>query len=98
MPNGLTETQMVERMYTEMIGLDGRSGIVKDIEDGKQSRKTIHDKIDTLVTKTDCKKIRSSTVSNKRNRWLVIKDILLIVVGPAGGAGIIMLVLKYWGR
>ena len=94
MPNGLTETQMVERMYTEMIGLDGRSGIVKDIEDGKQSRKVMHDKIDTLVTKTDCKKIRSSTVSSKRNRWLIIKDILLIVVGPAGGAGAIILILK----
>lgn len=102
MPNGLTIEQMTERMYTAMVGIDGKSGMVKDVADGKKSRKTIYDRIDviedSMITKKECKNHRNHAISEKRNRWLVIKDILLIIVGPAGGAGAIVLILKYWGK
>lgn len=101
MPNGLTEGQMVERMYTAMVGIDGNGGIVKNISEAEKSRKRMHERINTVerdkVNKTECETIRDNIASGKRNRWLVTKDILLIIVGPAGGAGLLLLVLKLWG-
>lgn len=101
MPNGLTEEQMVERMYTAMVGIDGKSGIVQDITEAKESRGKIHERIDgiekNMVSKTECKAIRKDNISGKRNRWLITKDILLILLGPAGGAGSIILILKLSG-
>ena len=42
MGNNLSNETMIQRMYTEMIGLDGDGGIVKDIRIAKDSRKELH--------------------------------------------------------
>ncbi len=74
MANGLTSDQMTERMYTEMVGIDGQSGLKRDIldlkqtvkddaDDAKESRKKIHEKIElveaTSMTKEACNAIRA---------------------------------------
>jgi len=101
MPNGLTEEQMVERMYTAMVGIDGNGGIVKDIVEAEKSRGKIHERINAVeeskVDKTECKTIRDNKESQKRSRWLVVKDVLLIVFGPAGGAVMVLIIQKMWG-
>jgi len=102
MPNGLSQKSMVERMYTAMVGIDGNGGMVQDITEAKESRGKIHDRIDSIeknmVSKVKCEAIRKGKAGQKRDRWLAVKSILLIVFGSTGGAGTVMIILKIWGK
>lgn len=75
MANGVTQEQMVERMYTEMVGINGKSGMKKDIvaiktetekgfHDARGSRKILHEKVEKIekqmVTKDECLEIRQT--------------------------------------
>jgi hypothetical protein len=72
MSNGTTD-QKVERILTEMIGLDGKSGMKHNIEvikdDGVNGRRKLHEKIDHLetcmMTKQECEKIRLEPVKKR---------------------------------
>lgn len=77
MPNGLTTDQMVDRMYTELVGLDGKSGMVKDVKDDHAK---IEELEDTTVKKTECKEIREK-VGNRKDKILMRgKDLLLLIL------------------
>jgi len=106
MPNGLTAKQMTERMYTALVGIDGKSGLVQAVEDAKRARENLHEKIagveKKMVTRGHCLDTRSGITDEigeaigkalngrRRARGLVIKDIILGVLG-AGGIGTVML-------
>jgi len=76
----LTDHDMINRIYIEMVGLDGKSGQIKEHKDLQGDVKNL--KKDT-VTKTECKTVRNGFMSAKRNRWLVTKDIALIILAAA---------------
>jgi len=89
MPNGLTQNQMVERMYTELIGLDGNSGLVKDVA---ETIADVEDIKGSMVTKPECSVIRKSAGDRKDKVLMRIKDILLVAAAVAGilfGSGIL---------
>jgi hypothetical protein len=62
-------------MYTEMVGMDGKSGMkgaIKELEwDGREGRKKLHKKIeeleDKIVTKQECKTIREEPMEKRAN-------------------------------
>lgn len=109
MPNGLTGDQMLERLYTETVGIDGRSGMKGEIRqirrEGKEGRAKLHAKVDeiraTMMSKGECAAIREAqekqeTEEERRRRErqdLVVKW-LAFIIGPAGGAGLLLAILK----
>jgi hypothetical protein len=75
MPNGLTQKTMVERMYTELVGLDGASGLVKEHRETKDQVNRI---AASMVTKPECAAIRKAKGDVKDKLLLRVKDLLLI--------------------
>lgn len=89
MPNGLTESQMVERMYTELVGLDGKSGLVKDVA---ETKKKVGYMETVMVTRPQCAAIRKNAGDRKDKVLMRIKDLLLMAAAIAGflfGSGIL---------
>ena len=89
MPNGMTQEQMVDRMYAELVGLDGESGLVKDV-------KNDHEKIeyleDNTIKKTECSEIRKGAGDRKDKLLMRLKDLGLLAAAIAGflwGSGIL---------
>ena len=66
MPNGMTTEQMVERMYTELVGLDGKGGTIRDVRAAEEKIDIIED---TMVTKAACKDTRKDTEDRKEWNW-----------------------------
>jgi len=82
------ESTMIQRMYTEMIGIDGQGGLVntqrvikKDVEWIKEN----------MVTEEECanrremceeheEKQKDKAVSKRRSIWLVVKDIVIVTI------------------
>lgn len=89
MANGLTEQQMLERLYVEMVGLDGQSGMVAE---HRQMKSEVDEITHKMVTKDDCAQTRRAA-GNRRDKLLLrLKDIILMVVALAGlllGSGIL---------
>ena len=73
MPNGLTPEQMTERMYTELVGLNGKSGLVKEVADTKVKVEHIESE---MVTKPECAAIRKHAGDRKDKVLMRIKDVL----------------------
>jgi len=89
MPDGLTTDQMVDRMYTELVGLDGKSGMVKDVKDDHEKIEHLED---NTVKKIECSEIRKRTGDRKDKILMRIKDIIIIVLALAAflwGSGIL---------
>jgi len=89
MPNGLTPEQMTERMYTELVGLNGKSGLVKEVADTKVKVEHIESE---MVTKPECAAIRKHAGDRKDKVLMRIKDVLLVLAAIAGilfGSGIL---------
>ena len=102
MANGLTSDQMTERMYTEMVGIDGQSGLKRDIldlkqtvkdgaDDAKESRKKIHEKIElveaTSMTKEACNNIRDE--EERREQWGWKKKATVMTLRYGGIAAVV---------
>lgn len=99
MPNGMTPEQMLERLFTETVGIDGQGGIKKNVEDikvdGINGRKKLHEKFDAMkeemMTKEECGAIRKES-GNRRDKILMrLKDLILIglaIVGFLWGTGV----------
>ena len=89
MPNGLTEGQMVERMYTELLGLDGKSGMVKEVADNRSRLAILETE---AMRKADCKELLSGRGARKDKTLMRIKDFVLLAAGIMGllfGSGIL---------
>jgi len=96
MPNGLKQGQMVERMYTELLGLDGKSGMKTDVKETKEKVITIEN---NMMSKDACKTIRDEDgekkdkAGNRKDRILMrIKDVILLILAILGflwGSGVI---------
>ena len=75
MPNGMTQEQMVEKIFD-------------DIKDAKDGRKRLHDKFDNMknemVTKNECKSIRKNAGDRKDKVLMRLKDLILLAVAIAG--------------
>jgi len=83
MPNGMTQEQMVEKIFD-------------DIKDASDGRKRLHDKIDVItsemMTKTECQTIRKGAGDRKDKVLMRLKDLVLLAAAIAGflwGSGII---------
>ena len=83
MPNGMTQEQMVERIFA-------------DIKDADNGRKRLHDKIDVItsemMTKSECQTIRKGAGDRKDKLLMRLKDLGLLAAAIAGflwGSGII---------
>lgn len=103
------ETLLIEThgMVREMSGKIGT--IERDLRNGKEARKRIHTRQDKMeeeyVPKAECAateekvtqdiKVAVSEAINgkKRSRWLVIKDLLLILFSSGGVGTIVILAL-----
>jgi len=89
MPNGLKQGQMVERMFTELLGLDGKSGMKADVKETKDKIGCIEKEI---VTKDECTTIRSGIGAKKDKYLMRIKDVILLILAILGflwGSGVI---------
>lgn len=89
MPNGMSEQKMLDRIYTELVGLDGTSGMVKEHKDLQEACKIM---TATMVTKTDCAATRKQTGDRKDKMLMRLKDVLLAVLAIAGflwGSGVL---------
>lgn len=91
---------MLERLYTETVGMDGHGGMKADIQEikieGVEGRRKIHVKVDviekTMVTQTECTAIRKNAGDRKDKILMRIKDIALLAAAIAGflwGSGIL---------
>ena len=83
MPNGMTQEQMVERIFD-------------DIKEASAGRKRLHDKVDVItlemMTKTECKEIRKNSGDRKDKLLMRLKDLGLLAAAIAGflwGSGIL---------
>ena len=83
MPNGMTQEQMVEKIFD-------------DIKDASDGRKRLHDKIDVItsemMTKSECQIIRKGAGDRKDKLLLRLKDLALLLAAIAGflwGSGIL---------
>ena len=83
MPNGMTQEQMVERIFD-------------DIKEASDGRKRLHDKVDVItlemMTKTECQTIRKGAGDRKDKVLMRLKDLGLLAAAIAGflwGSGII---------
>ena len=82
MPNGMTQEQMVERIFD-------------DIKEASDGRKRLHDKVDVItlemMTKTECQTIRKGAGDRKDKVLMRLKDLGLLLAAIAGflwGSGI----------
>ena len=81
MPGKMTTAERVIQIHNELVGMDGRSGIVGEMRDAKKSRTVLHGKQDeaetqlqdiqtqlstTIVTKDDCKATREKIETKDR--------------------------------
>lgn len=93
----MTSEQMIDRLYTVVVGIEGEGGMVEDLKSAKESRKNIYKKIedleDSVVTKADCADIREkmaeermAEAKRRRSNWLVVKDIILAICAPGVAA------------
>ena len=77
MPNGLTEQQMVGRMYTELVGLDGNSGLIKE---HRELRADVRNLQSMAVTHEQCA-ARHRAGGERRNKIIMrVKDGALLLV------------------
>ena len=83
MPNGMTQEQMVERIFD-------------DIKEASDGRKRLHDKVDVItlemMTKTECQIIRKGAGDRKDKVLMRLKDLGLLLAAIAGflwGSGIL---------
>ena len=83
MPNGMTQEQMVERIFD-------------DIKEASAGRKRLHDKVDVItsemMTKTECQTIRKGAGDRKDKVLMRLKDLGLLAAAIAGflwGSGIL---------
>ena len=83
MPNGMTQEQMVEKIFDE-------------IKDASNGRKRLHDKMDVItsdmMTKNECLTIRKGAGERKDKVLMRLKDLGLLLAAIAGflwGSGII---------
>ena len=83
MPNGMTQEQMVEKIFD-------------DIKDAKEGRKRLHEKFDDIkedmVTKNECKGIRKKAGDRKDKVLMRLKDLIIIGAAIAGilwGSGVL---------
>ena len=83
MPNGMTQEQMVEKIFD-------------DIKDASNGRKRLHEKVDIItsemMTKTECQAIRKGAGEKKDKVLMRLKDLVLLAAAIAGclwGSGIL---------
>ena len=89
MPNGMTPESMIDRIYTELVGLDGKSGMVKQVAED-------HERIGQLertsVSKEECAVTRKHAGDRRDKVLLRVKDVLLVILAVATlllGSGIL---------
>ena len=84
MPEKPSTREMVMQIHNELVGINGRGGIVDAVREGKTSRQKIHEKIDVLdgrmggveynienklMTKDECTATRKAAIeSNKEEK------------------------------
>ena len=83
MANGMTQEQMVERIFD-------------DIKEASDGRKRLHDKVDVItlemMTKTECQTIRKGAGDRKDKLLMRLKDLGLLAAAIAGflwGSGLL---------
>jgi len=83
MPNGMTQEQMVEKIFDE-------------IKDAKHSRKGLYEKFDEMknqmVTKAECQTTRKNVGDRKDKTLMRLKDLALLVAALAAflwGSGVL---------
>jgi len=62
----MTTEQMTERMYTELVGLDGKGGTIRDVRTHTEEIGSIKE---NMVTKTACKDTRQEVEDRKEWNW-----------------------------
>lgn len=90
--NGLTQRDMIVRLYTEMIGIDGTGGMRGDV--GKLSTKLdgveqeVREIRTDMVTEDMCKVLREADKNEDRrkntcfwDRWPKIVGVVLVILG-----------------
>lgn len=89
MPNGMSQQQMLDQIYTELLGLDGTSGLVKEHKELQVGLRSVSD---AMVTKTDCAATRKQAGDRKDKVLMRMKDVLLAILAIAGflwGSGVL---------
>ena len=66
----------IGKLIGVVVGANG-GGLVKQVERNGEKIDVLED---LAVRKEDCAVIRNGAVDHKRNRWLVTKDIIIIIV------------------
>ena len=89
MPNGMSQQQMLDRIYTELVGLDGQSGLMKEHRELQDACKNFSE---TMVTKESCAETRKSVGDRKDKILLRLKDFALLalaIITALFGSGIL---------
>ena len=83
MPNGMTQEQMVEKIFD-------------DIKEASDGRKRLHDKVDVItlemMTKTECQEIRKNNKDRTNTILMRLKDLVILAAALAGflwGSGLL---------
>lgn len=93
----LIDTHMMTReLRVVVLGTNGK-GLIGDIEEMKGDEKTIVGRLDNIernmVTSVTCAATRETDANKKRSRWLVIKDVVLLMLGGGGAIGAVLSVM-----
>ena len=75
MPNGMSQQQMLDRIYTELVGLDGQSGLMKEHRELQDACKNFSE---SMVTKEACEETRKRAGDKKDKVLMRLKDVMLI--------------------
>lgn len=88
---------MTRELRVVVLGTNGH-GLLGAIEEMKGDEKTIVGRLDkmekNMVTASVCSATRDGDLKRKRSRWLVVKDIALLMLGGGGAIGAVLSVLS----
>ena len=87
----------VHELRVVVMGMNG-NGLIGEIETMKNDDKTIVGQLAELnrnaVTHEQCAAVQKATAERKQSRWLVVKNIALLMLGGGGAVGTALSIMR----
>ena len=90
---GLSDHDMITKIYTELMGMDGKGGLIKEHSEMQEDIRHIYDMPKEFVTITNCKENQKAHVKEQRNNRLHIKDNVVIIGVTFSCVGVVFAVI-----